>query len=75
MTRAEQIVKAAVDAAGEFGGLDEVAAIAAKGPGDLEFSAEDQAILLEEYGDVGYVLYTIRLEAQNRISANAIDPR
>lgn len=72
MTRAEQIVKAAVDAAGEFGGLDEVAA---KGPGDLEFSAEDQAILLEEYGDVGYVLYTIRLEAQNRISANAIDPR
>ena len=66
---AAQIVRAAVDAAGQAGGLDEVSAIAAKGPGDMTFSAEDMAVLVEEYGTPGDAMHAIQLEAQRRASA------
>lgn len=66
--RAEQIVERAIDAAGQAGGIDEVAAIAAKGPGEMTFSEEDMETLLAEYGTPGYALYMIQLEAQRRIS-------
>ena len=65
---AAQIVRAAVDAAGQAGGLDEVQAIAARGPGAMTFSDEDMATLLEEYGSPGDALYAIQLEAQRRVS-------
>jgi len=65
---AAQIVRAAVDAAGQAGGLDEVSAIAANGPGDMVFSEEDMAVLVEEYGSPGDALYAIQLEAQRRVS-------
>ena len=63
---ADQIVRAAVDAAGQAGGLDEVLAIAAKGPGAMTFSDEDMTILVEEYGTPAAALYAIQLEAQRR---------
>jgi hypothetical protein len=69
---AEQIVKSAVDAAGQAGGIDEVSAIAAKGPGSMVFSAKDMAILIVAYGSVGDAMYAIQLEAQNRVSAMAL---
>lgn len=67
---ADQIVRAAVDAAGQAGGLDEVQRIAAKGPGDMTFSDEDMAVLIEEYGTTGDALYAIQREAQQRVSGN-----
>lgn len=70
MNKAEQIVRAAVDAAGQAGGLEEVEAIAAKGPGDMEFSEADMALLVAEYGTPGDALYAIQSEAQRRVSAN-----
>ena len=66
---AEQIVRAAIDAAGQAGGIDEVEAIAAKGPGEMEFSDEDMATLVDEYGTPADALYAIQLEAQRRLSA------
>jgi hypothetical protein len=66
---ADQIVKSAIDAAGQAGGLDEVQAIAAKGPGDMVFSAEDMATLVAAYGSPGEALDAIQREAQRRISA------
>ena len=66
---ADQIVRAAVDAAGQAGGIDEVSAIAAKGPGEMTFSDEDMATLVEEYGTPADALYAIQLEAQRRVSA------
>ncbi len=68
---AEQIVKSAVDAAGQAGGLDEVQAIAAKGPGNMEFSDTDMAVLVEAYGTPADAMHAIQLEAQNRVSAAA----
>lgn len=68
---AEQIVKRAIDAAGQAGGIDEVAAIATKGPGEMVFSDEDMATMVEAYGSPGDALYAIQLEAQRRISGDA----
>jgi hypothetical protein len=70
---ADQIVRAAVDAAGRAGGLEEVEAIAARGPGAMTFSDDDMAVLVEEYGSPGDALYAIQLEAQRRVSAMAAD--
>jgi len=68
---ADQIVRAAVDAAGQAGGIDEVEAIAARGPGAMTFSDEEMALLVEEYGSPGEALYAIQLEAQYRVSEMA----
>jgi len=73
MKTADQIVQAAVDAAGQAGGRVEVEAIAAKGPGAMTFSDEDMDILVEEYGSPRDALYAIQLEAQRRVSALALD--
>jgi hypothetical protein len=70
---ADQIVRAAVDAAGQAGGRVEVEAIAAKGPGTMTFSVEDMAVLVDAYGSPGDALYAIQLEAQRRVSAMAAD--
>jgi hypothetical protein len=70
---AEQIVHAAIDAAGAAGGVDEVAAIAAKGVGAMTFTDADMVTLLAEYGTPGDALYAIQLEAQRRISSDASD--
>ena len=69
---AEQIVSRAIDAAGQAGGIDEVQAIAAKGPGTMTFSEDDMAVLIAEYGTAGDALYAIQLEAQRRVSAEAL---
>ena len=63
---AEQIVKGAIDAAGRAFGIDEVRAIAAKGPGDFYFTDGDMATLIAEYGSRSDALYAIQLEAQRR---------
>ena len=68
---AEQIVRCAIDAAGQAGRIDEVSAIAAKGPGEMTFSDEDMAVLVETYGTVGDALYAIQLEAQRRVSVQS----
>jgi hypothetical protein len=73
MATAEQIVRAAVDAAGQAGGRDEVEAIAARGPGDMVFSDEDMATLVEAHGSPADALYAVQLEAQRRVSAFAIE--
>jgi hypothetical protein len=65
---AEQIVRAAVDAAGEAGGVDEVRAIAAHGAGDMDFAADDMVTLLTEFGSEAEAMYAIQLEAQRRVS-------
>jgi hypothetical protein len=70
---AEQIIKRAIDAAGQAGGIDEVSAIAAKGPGEMTFSDEDMMALVEAYGTPADAMYAIQLEAQRRISATALE--
>ena len=70
---AYQIVRAAVDAAGQAGGRDEVEAIAARGAGAMAFSDEDWAVLLDAHGSPADVLYAVQLEAQRRVSAFALD--
>ena len=46
MKTADQIVRAAVDAAGQAGGIDEVKRIAAHGwPGDVDGEEPDKALL------------------------------
>jgi len=69
---AEQIVSSAVDAAGQAGGIAEVSAIAAKGPGEMTFSDEDMATLVEEYGTPADAMYAIQFEAQRRVSAASL---
>lgn len=69
MKTAEQIVDRAIDAAGEAGGYDEVAAIAAKGTGHMTFTDEEMATLIEHFGTAGDALYAVQLEAQRRVSA------
>lgn len=64
---AEDIVRRAIDAAGQAGGIDEVAAIAEKGSGEMVFSAEDMATLVEAYGSPADAMYAIQLEAQRRM--------
>lgn len=64
---AEQIVRAAVDAAGQAGGIDEVMAIAARGVGAMIFSALDTAVLVEAYGSAAVAMRKIQLEAQQRV--------
>lgn len=71
MSKAEQIVRAAVDAAGSADGLDEVSAIAAKGAGSMTFTDADMSVLVAEYGSPADALYAIQLEAQRRMSALA----
>lgn len=68
MTTAGQIVTRAIDAAGQGGGRKEVEAIAARGPGHMEFSAEEMAVLVEAYGSPDEALYTIQLEARRRVA-------
>jgi hypothetical protein len=70
MKTAEQIVTAAIDAAGQAGGIDEVERIARRGTGSMTFSDDDVATLLDAYGSPGDALYAIQLEAQRRVSAN-----
>jgi hypothetical protein len=65
---AVEIVTGAIDAAGQAGGICEVEAIAAKGPGAMTLSDEDMAALVEAYGSPGEALYAIQLEAQRRVS-------
>lgn len=66
---ANQIVTRAIDAAGSAGGLEEVEAIAAKGPCDMTFTDEEMGCLCEAYGTPADALYAIQLEAQRRVSA------
>jgi hypothetical protein len=66
---AEQIVARAIDAAG----IDEVSTIAAMGPGNMAFSDEEMAALVEAYGSPGDALYAVQLEAQRRVSAMAAE--
>ena len=68
MNQGEQIVRAAVDAAGQAGGIDEVTAIAAKGPGEMTFSPAEMEALISAYGSAADALHAIQLEAQRRIS-------
>ena len=63
-----EIVTGAIEAAGAAGGIAEVEAIAAKGPGAMTFSDEDMAILLEAYGSPGDAMRAIQLEAQRQVS-------
>ena len=70
---AEQIVARAIDAAGQAGGIDEVSAIAAVGPGNMSFSDEDMAVLVEAYGSPGDALYAVQLEARRRVSEAAAE--
>jgi hypothetical protein len=42
--------------------------IAAKGPGEMVFSDEDMATMVEAYGSPGDALYAIQLEAQRRMT-------
>jgi hypothetical protein len=63
-----EIVTRAIEAAGEAGGIAEVEAIAAKGPGAMTFSDEDAAILIEAYGSPGDAMHAIQLEAQRQVS-------
>jgi hypothetical protein len=72
-TKIRRIVEGAIDAAGQAGGLDEVSAIARKGPGEMTFSDDDMAALVEEYGTPADAMYAIQLEAQRRVSAIALD--
>ena len=67
-----EIVTRAIDAAGQAGGIDEVEAIAAKGPGAMTFSDDDMAILLEAYGSPGDAMRAIQLEAQRQVSMLAL---
>lgn len=73
MRTAQQIVDAAVDAAGQAGGLEEVSAIAAKGTGNMTFSDEEMATLVEAYGTPADALYAVQAEAQRRVSRIAAD--
>lgn len=73
MSPAEKIVARAIDAAGQAGGLDEVEAIAAKGPGEMVFSDEDMVVLVAEYGTPADAMYEIQLEAQRRVSMASIE--
>jgi hypothetical protein len=68
MTKAEQIVMAAVDAAGAACGIDEVRRIATKGPGDMYFSLGDMAILVEEYGSFYAALHAIQRTAKSKMT-------
>ena len=70
---AVEIVTRAIEAAGAAGGIAEVEAIAANGPGAMEFSDEDAAVLIEEYGSPGDAMYAIQLEAQRRVSAFEVE--
>ena len=65
---AVEIVTRAIEAAGAAGGIAEIEAIAAKGPGAMEFSEKDLAILLEAYGSPGEAMRAIQLEAQRQVS-------
>jgi len=68
-----EIVTRAIDAAGQAGGIAEVAAIAANGVGAMTFLARDLAVLLEAYGSPGEAMRAIQLEAQRRVSAWAYE--
>ena len=65
---AVEIVTRAIEAAGAAGGIAEVEAIAANGPGAMTFSDEDMAILLAAYGSPGDAMRAIQVEAQRQVS-------
>lgn len=68
---ANEIVRKALDAAGQAGGSDEIARIAEIGPGEMTFSDGDMAVLVDGFGSPGEALYAIQLAAQHLVSANA----
>jgi hypothetical protein len=61
---AQQIIDAALT-----GGRVEIAAIAANGAGNMEFSDEEMSVLLAEHGTPGDALYAVQRAAQYIVSA------
>lgn len=70
MKTANQIVRAAVDAAGEAGGFSEVCRIAEHGAGNMEFSDEDMGILNDAFGGPVEALNAVQNEARSRVPSD-----